>query len=145
MKDLGERIINAPNAIIGACVGAGIEGMCPIGEMQFNDFVASGFNQLVNNASMLHYRLLSLPDGDAMPGVESDVPDLTIPKIRALGSHRTPGLKTVVPSTPHDVGPMRSAALIPARYSTKHIALYRDPKSNGPLRRVRDVPIGSEL
>ena len=33
-----------------------MEGMRPIGEMQFNDFVASGFNQLVNNAAKVRDR-----------------------------------------------------------------------------------------
>ena len=59
IEKYGHRIINSPlaeNAIVGACVGAGLEGMCPIGEIQFNDFVASGFNQVVNNAAKLHYR-----------------------------------------------------------------------------------------
>ena len=37
-------------------VGAALEGVLPIGEMEFNDFVASGFNELVNNAAKLHYR-----------------------------------------------------------------------------------------
>ena len=42
--------------MLGACVGAALAGQRPIGEMQFNDFVATGFNQLVNNAAKIRYR-----------------------------------------------------------------------------------------
>ncbi len=43
-------------AVLGVCVGAALAGQRPIGEMQFNDFVATGFNQLVNNAAKIRYR-----------------------------------------------------------------------------------------
>src|SRR5256886_2275077 len=52
LKEFGDRMLNAPLAesgVLGVCVGAALAGMRPIGEMQFNDFVATGFNQLVNN------------------------------------------------------------------------------------------------
>ena len=51
LKDYGDRIRNSPlaeGAVLGVCVGAALAGLRPIGEMQFNDFVATGFNQLVN-------------------------------------------------------------------------------------------------
>jgi 2-oxoisovalerate dehydrogenase E1 component len=53
LKEFGDRIRNSPlaeGAVLGVCVGAALAGQRPIGEMQFNDFVATGFNQLVNNA-----------------------------------------------------------------------------------------------
>src|SRR4029077_16877003 len=56
LQEFGSRIVNSPlaeGAVIGACVGAALAGQRPIGEMQFNDFVASGFNQLVNNAAKI--------------------------------------------------------------------------------------------
>ena len=43
-------------AIIGTAVGAAIAGMRPVCEMQFSDFVACGFDQLVNVAGKMHYR-----------------------------------------------------------------------------------------
>ena len=46
----------AEGAVLGVCVGAALAGQRPIGEMQFNDFVATGFNQLVNNAAKIRYR-----------------------------------------------------------------------------------------
>ena len=42
--------------MLGVCVGAALAGQRPIGEIQFNDFVATGFNQLVNNAAKIRYR-----------------------------------------------------------------------------------------
>ena len=59
LDEFGDRIINSPlaeGAVLGVCVGAALAGQRPIGEMQFNDFVATGFNQLVNNAAKIRYR-----------------------------------------------------------------------------------------
>ena len=114
--------------------------------MQFNDFVASGFNQLVNNASMLHYRTgLACPMVMRMPwgGLRRAGPYHS--QDTSPWFYRTPGLKIVVPSTPHDARAlMRSAAAdtSPVLYY-EHIALYRDPKIKQDLSGgVRDVPIG---
>ena len=54
-----ERVLDTPlaeNAIIGTAVGAAIEGLRPVCEMQFADFISCGFDQLVNVAAKLHYR-----------------------------------------------------------------------------------------
>lgn len=53
------RVMDAPiseDAIIGLSVGAAIEGMRPIVEMQFADFSTVGFNQIVNQAATLFWR-----------------------------------------------------------------------------------------
>jgi acetoin:2,6-dichlorophenolindophenol oxidoreductase subunit beta len=53
------RVLDAPiseDAIIGMSVGAAIEGMRPIIEMQFADFSTVGFNQIVNQAATLFWR-----------------------------------------------------------------------------------------
>src|SRR5512134_2922124 len=53
------RVIDSPiseDAMIGLAVGAAIEGMRPVIEMQFADFSLVGFNQLVNQAATLHWR-----------------------------------------------------------------------------------------
>ncbi len=104
LKDYGDRIRNSPlaeGAVLGVCVGAALAGLRPIGEMQFNDFVATGFNQLVNNAAKIRYRW-----GGEVPMV------VRMPwgGLRHAGPYhsqntepwfyRTPGLKIVVPSTP---------------------------------------------
>src|SRR5258705_4140883 len=53
------RVLDAPiseDAMVGAAVGAAIEGMRPIIEMQFADFSTVGFNQIVNQAAALFWR-----------------------------------------------------------------------------------------
>jgi 2-oxoisovalerate dehydrogenase E1 component beta subunit len=99
--------------------------------MQFNDFVATGFNQLVNNAAKIRYRW-----GGSVPMV------LRMPwgGLRHAGPYhsqntepwfyRTPGLKIVVPSTPRDARALMASAVLdpdPVLYY-EHIALYRDPR-----------------
>ncbi len=54
-----ERIIDTPiseAAIIGAAIGASLNGMRVVAEMQFLDFITNGFNQLVNVAGTTAYR-----------------------------------------------------------------------------------------
>jgi pyruvate dehydrogenase E1 component beta subunit/2-oxoisovalerate dehydrogenase E1 component beta subunit len=53
------RVLDAPiseDAMVGSAVGAAIEGMRPIIEMQFADFSTVGFNQIVNQAATLFWR-----------------------------------------------------------------------------------------
>jgi 2-oxoisovalerate dehydrogenase E1 component len=134
LEEFGDRIINSPlaeGAVLGVCVGAALAGQRPIGEMQFNDFVATGFNQLVNNAAKVRYRWGgSVPMVVRMPwgGLRHAGPyhsQNTEPWF-----YRTPGLKIVVPSTPEDARALMAAAVAdpdPVLYY-EHIALYRDPR-----------------
>ncbi len=58
-KEFPGRVIDAPiseDAMMGLAVGAAIEGLRPIIEMQFADFSTVGFNQIVNQAATLHWR-----------------------------------------------------------------------------------------
>jgi len=134
LDEFADRMLNSPlaeGAVLGACVGAALAGQRPIGEIQFNDFVATGFNQLVNNAAKIRYRW-----GGAVPMV------VRMPwgGLRHAGPYhsqntepwfyRTPGLKIVVPSTPHDARALLASAVAdpdPVLYY-EHIALYRDPR-----------------
>jgi 2-oxoisovalerate dehydrogenase E1 component len=134
LREFGDRMINsilAEGATVGVCIGAALAGLRPIGEIQFNDFIATGFNQLVNNAAKIRYRW-----GGAAPMV------LRMPwgGLRHAGPYhsqnteawfyRTPGLKIVAPSTPHDARALMAAAVAdpdPVLYY-EHIALYRDPR-----------------
>src|SRR5512137_397772 len=53
------RVLDAPlseDAIIGLAVGAAIEGLRPVIEIQFADFSSVGFNQIVNHAATLFWR-----------------------------------------------------------------------------------------
>jgi 2-oxoisovalerate dehydrogenase E1 component len=134
LEEFGDRIVNstlAEGAVLGVCVGAAVAGQRPIGEMQFNDFVATGFNQLVNNAAKIRYRWGgSVPMVVRMPwgGLRHAGPyhsQNTEPWF-----YRTPGLKIVVPSTPADARALMASAVAdpdPVLYY-EHIALYRDPR-----------------
>jgi 2-oxoisovalerate dehydrogenase E1 component beta subunit len=147
LKEFGDRIINSPLAeagVLGVCVGAALAGQRPIGEMQFNDFVATGFNQLVNNAAKIRYRwggdvpmVVRMPWG----GLRHAGPyhsQNTEPWF-----HRTPGLKIVTPSTPHDARALMAAAVAdpdPVLYY-EHIGLYRDPRVKQALSEAAPDPI----
>jgi 2-oxoisovalerate dehydrogenase E1 component len=146
LKDHADRILNSPlaeSAVLGVCVGAALAGLRPIGEMQFNDFVATGFNQLVNNAAKIRYRW-----GGDVPMV------VRMPwgGLRHAGPYhsqntepwfyRTPGLKIVVPSTPEDARALMAAAVAdpdPVLYY-EHIALYRDPRVKQVLPKEAPAP-----
>ena len=147
LKEFGDRIINSPlaeGAVLGVCVGAALAGQRPIGEIQFNDFVATGFNQLVNNAAKIRYRW-----GGGVPMV------VRMPwgGLRHAGPYhsqnteawfyRTAGLKIVVPSTPHDARALMASAVAdpdPVLYY-EHIALYRDPRVKQQLPDEAPAPI----
>ena len=101
-----DRVMDTPLAeagIVGTAVGAAVVGMRPVCEMQFADFVACGFDQLVNVAGKMHYRqglavpiTVRLPSGGGFSGgpFHSQNPE-------AWFMH-APGLKVVAPSTPED-------------------------------------------
>jgi 2-oxoisovalerate dehydrogenase E1 component len=150
LAEFGDRIINstlAEGAVLGVCVGAALAGQRPIGEMQFNDFVATGFNQLVNNAAKIRFRWGgSVPMVVRMPwgGLRHAGPyhsQNTEPWF-----YRTPGLKIVVPSTPHDARALLASAVAdpdPVLFY-EHIALYRDPRIRQRLTgEAGAVPLGA--
>jgi pyruvate dehydrogenase E1 component beta subunit len=112
-----ERIIDTPISeagIAGACIGAAITGMRPIGEIQFSDFVVLSMEQLVMQAAKMRF----------MFGGKADVPFV----MRLAGGSGTgaaaqhseslenwfvhvPGLKVVMPSSPYDAKGLLLAAL----------------------------------
>jgi 2-oxoisovalerate dehydrogenase E1 component len=147
LGEFGDRIINSvlsEGSTIGVCTGAALAGMRPIGEIQFNDFVATGFNQLVNNAAKLRYRWgAELPFVLRMPwgGLRHAGPFHS--QNTEAWFYRTPGLKIVVPSTPHDARALLASAVAdpdPVLYF-EHIALYRDPKVKQALGDAPPAPI----
>ncbi len=147
LKEFGDRLINSPlaeGAVLGACIGAALAGLRPIGEIQFNDFVATGFNQLVNNAAKIRYRWGgSVPMVVRMPwgGLRHAGPyhsQNTEPWF-----YRTAGLKIAVPSTPHDARALMASAVVdsdPVLFY-EHIALYRDPRIKQVLGEAAPEPI----
>lgn len=109
------RVIDTPIAeslIVGTAIGAAIRGLKPVIEMQFADFVTSGFSQLVHNAGTFHYRLkvsvpmvVRLPAGGGVGGgpYHSRNPE-------AWFAHAS-GLKVVAPATPTDAKALMRSAI----------------------------------
>ena len=110
-----QRVMDTPlaeSAIIGCAIGAACEGLRPIAEMQFSDFISCGFDQLVNVAGKMYYRqglsvniTVRLPSGGGFSGgpFHSQNPE-------GWFMH-SPGLKVVAPSTAEDAKGLLIAAV----------------------------------
>jgi pyruvate/2-oxoglutarate/acetoin dehydrogenase E1 component len=142
-----ERVIDTPiseTAIIGAAVGMAYQGLRPVAEMQFIDFIACCFNQLTNFAAKSHYRwgapvpmVVRGPSGGGVHGgpFHSQNPEMYF-------AH-TPGLKVIYPATAYDAkGLMKSAIRDnnPVLFF-EHKFLYRRIKEDLPTEDYT-VPIG---
>jgi pyruvate/2-oxoglutarate/acetoin dehydrogenase E1 component len=133
-----DRVVDTPlaeSAIIGVAVGAAIEGLRPVCEMQFSDFIACGFDQLVNVAAKMHYRqgisvpmVVRLPSGGGFSGgpFHSQNPEAWF--------LQAPGLKVVAPATAADAkGLLVSAIRDPNPVCfMEHKGLYRHVKGDVP-------------
>jgi 2-oxoisovalerate dehydrogenase E1 component beta subunit len=118
IEEFGEsRVIDTPIAeasIIGIAVGMAMEGLRPIAEIQFADFIYPAFNQIVGEAAKTRYRsngeytcplVIRTPYGGGVRGALSHSVS-----IEALFYH-VPGLKIVAPSFPADVKGLLNAAI----------------------------------
>ena len=142
-----ERVLDAPlaeNLIVGAAVGAAVEGLRPVCEMQFSDLISCGFDQLVNVAAKLHYRqgiavpiVIRLPSGGGFSGgpFHSQNPEAWF--------LQAPGLKVVAPATAADAkGLLVSAIRDPNPVCfLEHKGLYRHVRGEVPEGEYT-VPIG---
>jgi len=126
-----ERVRNTPiceSAIVSASMGLAINGYKAIMEMQFADFVTSGFNPIVNYLAKVHYRwgqsadvVVRMPTG---AGVGAG--PFHSQSNEAWFTH-TPGLKVVYPAFPADAKGLLAAAIEdpnPVMFF-EHKALYR--------------------
>ena len=110
-----DRIIDTPvaeSSIVGIAIGAAVGGLLPIAEMQFADFSAPAFEQIVDEAARMRYRsngafgvplVIRMPWGGAVHGALYHSQS-----VEAFYAH-VPGLKVVVPSTPYDITGMLRA------------------------------------
>ena len=125
------RVRNTPiceSAIVSAALGLSINGQKAVVEMQFADFVTSGFNAIVNNLAKTHYRwgenvdvVVRMPTG---AGVGAG--PFHSQSNEAWFTH-TPGLKVVYPAFPHDAKGLLIASINdpnPVMFF-EHKALYR--------------------
>ncbi len=112
-----QRIIDTPLAeasIVGVAIGMAMEGLRPIAEIQFADFIYPAFNQIVGEAAKTRYRsngdytcplVIRTPYGGGVRGALSHSVS-----VEALFYH-VPGLKILAPSTPADIKGLLTAAI----------------------------------
>ena len=111
------RVMDTPLAeslIVGAAIGLGVNGMRPVAEIQFGDFIPPAFDQIVSEAARFRYRsnaawncpiTIRIPYG-AVPGGAL----YHSQSVEAWFSN-TPGLKIVAPTYPGDAKGMIKAAI----------------------------------
>ena len=126
-----ERVRNTPiceSAIVAAAYGLSVNGMKAVMEMQFADFVSSGFNPIVNLLAKSHYRwnekadvVVRMPCGAGVGAgpFHSQTNEAWFTK--------TPGLKVVYPAFPQDAKGLLAAAINDPNpiLFFEHKALYR--------------------
>ncbi|MGE9266909.1 MAG: alpha-ketoacid dehydrogenase subunit beta [Verrucomicrobiales bacterium] len=141
------RVLDAPiseDAMIGMAVGAAIEGMRPIVEMQFADFSSIAFNQLVNQAGTHYYRTgHPVPLTVRMPcgGTPGSGP-FHSQMVETIYAHY-PGLIVLTPATVADAYHLLKDAVAlddPVIYC-EHKFLYRWLKTEN-FRDQKKLPIG---
>jgi pyruvate dehydrogenase E1 component beta subunit len=112
-----ERVIDTPlseNGIVGTAIGMALNGLVPIAEIQFADFIFPAYDQIVNELAKYRYRsggdhtakvIIRTPVGGGVRGghYHSQHPEAAFVQV--------PGLKVVCPSNPYDAKGMLLAAL----------------------------------
>jgi 2-oxoisovalerate dehydrogenase E1 component beta subunit len=135
-----ERVIDTPlteSMIVGASIGAAVNGLLPVPEIQFADFILPAFNQIVSEAARMRYRsngafgcpiTIRAPYGGGVHGALYHSQSL-----EAFFTH-VPGLKVVIPSTPYDAaGLLRSAIRDPDPVLFfEHKKMYRSVRGEVP-------------
>jgi 2-oxoisovalerate dehydrogenase E1 component beta subunit len=117
-KEFGEeRVIDTPlaeSAIVGVAIGAALNGLRPIAEIQFADFIYPAMDQIVSEAAKLRYRsnnafhcpiVIRAPFGGGVHGALYHSQS-----VEAMFAH-VPGLKVIAPSTPYDAKGLLTAAM----------------------------------
>lgn len=140
-----ERVIDTPLAelgIVGVAIGAAMQGMRPVAEIQFADYIHPAYDQIVNEAAKIRYRsngAYSCPLVVRAPfgaGVQGGL--YHSQSVEALFFH-VPGLKIVVPSTPADCKGLLKAAI----RDDDPVLFFEHKKS---YRRIRgEVPDGGTI
>ena len=111
------RVLDTPLAescIVGVAIGAALNGLIPVAEIQFADFIHPAFDQIVSEAARIRYRsngdfscpiVVRAPFGGGVHGglYHSQ-------SVEAFYAH-VPGLKVVIPSTPEDAKGLLKAAI----------------------------------
>jgi acetoin:2,6-dichlorophenolindophenol oxidoreductase subunit beta len=156
-KEFPGRVIDAPiseDAMIGSAVGAAIEGMRPIIEVQFADFSTVGLNQIINNAASLFWRTnvpcpitIRLPSG----GTSGSGP-FHSQNMESLYAHY-PGLIVMTPGTVEDAYSMLLEAVAiddpvifcEHKYLYYHLKADKLPTEAMPVGKARIARPGRDL
>jgi 2-oxoisovalerate dehydrogenase E1 component beta subunit len=150
LDEFGEgRVIDTPLAesgIIGTAIGMALNGLRPVAEIQFMDFVHPAMDQIMNEAAKIRYRSnndFSVPMVIRMPfggGVHGAL--YHSQSIEAIFVH-TPGLKVVAPATPADAAGLLRAAIHDDDQVIflEHKKMYRAVKGPAP-ETSHEVPLG---
>ena len=130
-KEFGEkRCFDTPlseDGIVGAAIGMATNGLKPIAEIQFQDFIFPAFDQIVSEAAKLRYRsggqytcplVIRTPYGGGIRG------GLYHSQSGEAYFCHTPGLKVVIPSTPYD-----AKGLLLASIDDPDPVLFLEPKA----------------
>ena len=151
------RVLNTPiseDAMVGTAIGAAMEGMRPIVEMQFADFSSVALNQILNNAGTQYWRTnipcpitVRLPSG----GTKGSGP-FHSQSMEAIYSHY-PGLVVVAPATVEDAYTMLIDAVAiddpviycEHKYLYYHLKADALPKDRLPIGKARVVRPGRDL
>lgn len=150
LEKFGEyRVIDTPLAelgIAGVGIGMAANGLLPVCEMQFADFIHPAYDQIVNEAAKMRYRsnnawscpmVIRAPYGGGIHGALYHSQS-----VEALFAH-VPGLKIVMPSTPYDVAGLLMSSIYdpdPVLFF-EHKRCYRLIKGEVPDEPFR-LPIG---
>ncbi|MBN1253025.1 MAG: alpha-ketoacid dehydrogenase subunit beta [Bacteroidales bacterium] len=124
-----ERVFDSPLAedgIMGTAVGMAVAGLRPVVEMQFSGFAYPAFNQIISHASRMRNRsrgkyttpiVVRMPYGGGINALEHHSESM-----EAIYGH-IPGLKVVIPSTPHDAKGLMIAAI-----ESNDTVIFMEPK-----------------
>ena len=145
-RDFPGRVLDAPiseDAIVGAAIGAAIEGMRPIIEMQYADFSTPGLNQIINQAATLFWRTqVPCPITIRLPsGGTSGAGPFHSQSMESLYAHY-PGLIVMTPATVEDAYSMllEAVAIDDPVIFCEHKRLYSHLKA--PALPTEAMPVG---
>ena len=140
-----ERVFNTPlseQGIVGFAIGCAAEGMRPVAEIQFSDYMYPAFDQFINEAAKFRYRegatgghigglVVRMPCGAVGHGAlyHSQSPE-------ALFTH-VPGLRVVMPRSPSQAKGLLTAAI----FNSNDPVIFMEPKA---LYRAAEEYVPSE-
>ena len=124
-----DRVFDTPLAesgIVGTAVGMSVAGLRPVVEIQFSGFVYPAFNQIISHAARMRNRsrgryqtpiVIRMPYGGGINALEHHSESM-----EALFGH-IPGVKVVIPSTPHDAKGLMISAI-----ESNDTIIFMEPK-----------------